>query len=264
MLTLYVDLTAETLVVSANATTAFGTVRLHQGDRGGIAVWFLQQTGNEATPYEVVPIPDGYTRINLGVRPANDLDESGFLCSVAGGIGVGETWQEVGEDDTLHYEAALFSRATAPINTAFTAAGQAAKTLSALLDIELADDAYEANTTPVKQAAVLITRDIYRGDEGMEDDPNPPYPPVAALLTRTNGIECLLGFTALVGGDPDQLDGIPTVGLTPPLLKALVLDGALRVFLLKAWEEEELDGHNVIEPTDFDPDTNPKLWISVL
>lgn len=263
MLTLYVDLTAETLVVSANATTALGTVRIHHGDRGGIAIYFLQQTGSEASPYEVVAIPAGYTQINLGVRPAGDLDEDGFLCSVAGAIGVGETWQQVGAGDELHYEAPLFSRATEAIDTAFTAAGQSVKTLAALLDVELADDDYEANTTPVKQAPVTITRDIYRGGEGIPDPSEPPYPAPGAILTRTNGIEYLATITGLVGGTATDLDAIATLTLTPPLLKAVVLAGVLRVFQLKAGTDAA-DGDLVIRPTDFNNPANAKVWISVL
>jgi len=263
VLTLYVDLTAETLVVSARATTALGPVRLHQGDRGGIALYFLQQTGNEADPYDVVPLPAPYTRIHLGTRPAGDLDEDGFLCSVAGAVGSGETWQQVGAGSDLHYEATLFSRATAPIDAAFTAAGQAAKTLAALLDVELADDAYEANTTPVKQAAVSITRDIYRGDEGLEDDPDPPYPAPGAILTRTNGLEYLAAITGLVGGTATDLDALATATLTPPLLKAVVIAGVLRIYQLQAGTDAA-DGDLVIRPTDFNNPANAKVWISVL
>lgn len=172
----FVDLTNERLVVSAQSSTALGAVRAHQNDNGPVSVVLLVATGAENAPYTVVSLPAPYTKINLGLRPADDLDNPGLLCSATG-------FTVSGSGDTLHYTAA-FNRNTVEIGDAFTAAGAKAKTLSALLDIELTNDDATVRNTPVHQAEATITRDIFRGDEG---DPVSGYPPTLDSATTKRG-----------------------------------------------------------------------------
>lgn len=254
-MTLYVDLTAETLVVSDQSTTPLGTVRLHQGDNGDITLVFLEQTGTESAPYDRVEIPAAYSKIHLGVRPKDDLDEDDLLC-------LASDFVETGSGATLRY-VADFNRHTEEIAAAFTAGGETATSLACLLDIELSDTDNTVRATPVKQAATTITRDIYRGDEGEPASSAPPYPDADELLTRSTGILFLPTVTGLTGGTATDLDAVATTALTPPRLVAVVVGDALRIFRLSTGTDAE-DGDATIRPDDYATTTNEKVWKSVL
>jgi hypothetical protein len=191
-----------------------------------------------------VPLPAEYEEINLGVRPAADLDDAEMLCAAGGFV-------EVGAGAELHYEA-TFDRGTPQIAAAFAAAGQTARSLPALIDIQLSDAGDSIRTTPVKQAAAIITRDIYRGDE--------PEAIGAASAARVVFFPTITGLT---GGTATDLDSIPTASASVPRICCVVIDGALRAFRLTAGTDAE-DPDAVIRPDDFDPDHNPKIWMSVL
>lgn len=72
-----------------------------------------------------------------------------------------------------------------------------------------------------------------------------------------------MGITGLTGGGSTNLDGVATVGVTPPYLIGIVVSGSLRFYLLQTGTDAEASP-GIIRPDDYSPATNEKVWTQVL
>lgn len=169
----FANQTAKELVISKDATTQLGNLVLHQGDISTLKLWLLTETGETLTPFAVAAMDAEYTHISVAARAATDLDEELLFSATL--------FAEVGEDDELHYEATL-SLNTEQIAELFTS--DTMKTVAALLDIELSNDAGDKRLTVVGQWPVTIQRDLYAGTEGVPTDGEPAYPAADAIALK--------------------------------------------------------------------------------
>lgn len=171
------NITARQLLVSRQALTALGPGVVHQNDRFTVSVWLTEETGVATQPTTVVALPAEFTRISMGARPVSNLEEEGLLFSAV-------DFEAVGSGQALHYEAML-SLNTEEIDAKFEALGATARSIEALLDIELSNADNTKRKTIVLQWPVTIRRDIFRGTEGVPTPGTPTYPPADALALNT-------------------------------------------------------------------------------
>jgi hypothetical protein len=175
------NLTRGGLLVSRANTTPLGTAALHQNDRFTLSLYFVEETGSATNQLTVVPIPTQFTRIALAARSADNLVEDFLLFSAT-------DFTQIGTGEDLHYEAYL-NLTTGGLEAKFPVDEPTKRALNALLDIELRSEDGTDRLTPVRQWLLTITRDIYRGIEGVPVDGDPvyPLPGSIALKAPTDG-----------------------------------------------------------------------------
>lgn len=176
-----VNTTRNQLVVSTRSLTPLGTLVLKQNDKWTLSLYLTAETGEANAPLTVIPLPAEFTRISVGARSADNLEEADLLFSVT-------SFTEVGSGQTLHYEAEV-NLATASIEAKFPEESTTLRALSALLDIELRNEDGTKRRSVVSQGLVTIHRDIFRGTEGvpLDGDPVYPAPEAIALKAPTDG-----------------------------------------------------------------------------
>jgi hypothetical protein len=81
--------------------------------------------------------------------------------------------------------------------------------------------------------------------------------PVGWLMN--NASRYLPAVTGLMGGGATKLDGLATVGITPPVLVELVIGDVPSKWLLKAGTDA-VDNDGSLRPTDYNASTNAKFW----
>jgi len=72
----------------------------------------------------------------------------------------------------------------------------------------------------------------------------------------------LPAVTGLTGGGVTKLDGLGTVGVTPPVLIELVISDVSSKWLLKSGTDA-VDGVGSIRPADYNASTNAKYWFQI-
>lgn len=162
------DTAARSLLVSRKSTTPLAAWILKQNDAFVISLYFCKATGVPTAPFDVIAMPDDYTRIALAARPLENLTEDALLFSAT-------EWELVGSGVTLHYEANL-NLNTEALLAKFPDTDHTTRSIEALLDIELRSEDATKRESVVSLQRVLIHRDIYRGDEGVPVDGDPAYP----------------------------------------------------------------------------------------
>lgn len=193
---LNVDMVGGQLLTTRAALARLDTLALHQNDRFRVTLWLLGRTGTADDPLHVTTLPEGLTEIVLAGRPASNLVEEDLLFSVA-------DWEEVGDGETLHWEGVM-NLNTAAIAAKFPADDPASRSLEVLVDLELRSADAQERQTILRQYPAQLTRDIYRGTEGVPADGDPVYPLPAEILTRAaDGLHRKYGKTLLPIGTTD-------------------------------------------------------------
>ena len=59
-------------------------------------------------------------------------------------------------------------------------------------------------------------------------------------------------------GGPGYLDGLPTLTQPVGCQISFVVDGVRNIYILEVWTDQ--GGEGFVEPSDFDPTSNPKIW----
>lgn len=113
-------------------------------------------------------------------------------------------------------------------------------------------------TRPGQEPAIVLQRQVFLHRNLIRDGATPAVPSFAALLS---GISILKNVTGYTGGGATNLDGVPTIGLVPPIWVQIdhAADG-IRTFKLEAGTTAE-SSPAVIRPDDYNGSTNAKIWI---
>lgn len=110
-------------------------------------------------------------------------------------------------------------------------------TLSGWFHVGIGDAAYQAAL-----AATTITVNVYNntGGGGSGDQ--------------------LTAVTGLTGGGANNLDGVVTVGVAPPVVRAVVRSNRVEIWRLRAGTDAENTSGGIVRPDDYNAGTNAKVW----
>jgi hypothetical protein len=204
---LHVDLETLQLIQGPGQRSAVSSLRFKRGDAARLQVVFLE---NGITPATIGD--PGTLEIQIGIKPRNQFDRSHLVHSA--------DWSMPSEgDDTPAYECILGFN-TLQLNSALNIGSATAEELPEVTlmgEITWREGAGEPTST--RTFLVVVENDVNRGDEGIPDDANPPYPPPGSFVMKSDE-----GFDVTLRNELKAFDpATATIDQTMDALATLIL-----------------------------------------
>jgi hypothetical protein len=113
----------------------------------------------------------------------------------------------------------------------------------------------DANPASIRTFVARVHNDVVRGTEG-----TPLALPTPLGWLAANGILYAPAIVDFVGGDPTDLDSLPTANLPLNTLLLVSLPANQNYLYRLSEGDNETNSPEVIRPADYEPETNERVW----